>query len=140
MVDPGHPLYGLRLPLIGVTNKQYVGKACVVWLQPGIERIVPFAATSLAETPPERPVARLSLTAVRRLVRVLASLPELRPEDADATHRASPDAPALGHPAEPAADSAAWAAPAPGPGLGDVRGGGADARPAGLAPGPEGGD
>ena len=30
VVDPAHPLAGQTFPLIGVTNKQYIGSACVV--------------------------------------------------------------------------------------------------------------
>jgi hypothetical protein len=83
IVDPTHPLYGLRLPLLGVTTKQYVGKACVVWIQPGIERIIPFAATNLADSLPPPPSCLLSPQALQRLLRVVASIAELRPEDAD---------------------------------------------------------
>jgi hypothetical protein len=48
VVDPRHPLYGRTLPLIDITNKQYLGRSCVVWIQEGVERIVPLAATDRA--------------------------------------------------------------------------------------------
>jgi len=80
--DPAHPLYGQTLPLIGVTNKQYIGRACVVWIQPGIERLVPLWATSLADmTPPAFPW-RVSVAAVRVLLTVGAAIAELAAAEA----------------------------------------------------------
>src|SRR5215510_7337841 len=49
VTDPTHPLYGLTFPLIGVTTKPRLGRVCVVWLYPGVERVIPVAATSLVE-------------------------------------------------------------------------------------------
>lgn len=82
VIDPAHPLYGLTLPLIGVTNKQYIGRACVVWIQPGIERLIPWWATSLADvTPPAFP-CRVSVAALRALLTVGAAIAELAVADA----------------------------------------------------------
>src|SRR5262245_29879570 len=39
---PTHPLYGLTLPLMRITTKPRLGRVCVVWLYPGIERIAHF--------------------------------------------------------------------------------------------------
>src|SRR5690242_3497529 len=47
VTDPTHPLYGLTLPCLSVTVKQRLGRVCVVWLAPGIERLIPLASTSL---------------------------------------------------------------------------------------------
>jgi hypothetical protein len=74
VTDPTHPLYGLTLPCLGVTVKPRLGRVCVVWLHPGVERLIPVAATSLV---PERPAVsrcRLSLPAATRLLAVRASL------------------------------------------------------------------
>ncbi|HZO32293.1 MAG TPA: hypothetical protein VFH48_40580, partial [Chloroflexota bacterium] len=38
VIDPTHPLYGLKLPLLGITVQQRLGRVCRVWLHPGIER------------------------------------------------------------------------------------------------------
>jgi len=45
VTDPTHPLYGLTLPCLGVMTKQLLGRACVVWLAPGVTRLIPVAAT-----------------------------------------------------------------------------------------------
>ena len=73
VTDPTHPLYGLTLPCLGVTNKQRLGPACVIWLTPGVERLVPVAATSLS--PIVRPTSRCRLApaSVAAFLRVLAS-------------------------------------------------------------------
>jgi len=49
VTDPTHPLCGLTLPLVGITVMQRLGRVCIVELYPGIERAIPFAATSRAE-------------------------------------------------------------------------------------------
>ncbi|MGO8946899.1 MAG: hypothetical protein ACLQUY_04390 [Ktedonobacterales bacterium] len=82
IIDPAHPLCGQTLPLIGVTNKQYIGRACVVWIQPGIERLVPLWATSLAEvTAPAFP-CRVSVAALRALLTVGAAMAQLEVTEA----------------------------------------------------------
>lgn len=82
VVNPAHPLYGQTLPLIGVTNKQYIGRACVVWIQPGVERLIPLWATSLADvTLPAFP-CRVSVAALRALLTVGAAIAELEAADA----------------------------------------------------------
>src|SRR5207248_5111114 len=90
IVDPTHPLYGLTLPLLGVTTKQRTGQACVVWLAPSVERIVPYAATSLAGVVPPPSPCRLAILSVRRLIAVIASLPECDLEDAHGYGPAAP--------------------------------------------------
>jgi hypothetical protein len=96
VTDPTHPLYGLRLPCLGVTNKQVLGRACVVWLARGIERLIPVAATSLAGPSSPASPCRLSMPAVRTLLAVLASAgiaaaPPPGQEDADVTDRPTTD-------------------------------------------------
>src|SRR5215471_7395824 len=74
VTDPTHPLYGLTFPLIGVTTKQRLGRVCVVWLYPGVERVLPVAATSLAGSAPLPPSpCRLSVAGLEALLAVVAS-------------------------------------------------------------------
>ena len=99
--DPTHPLFGRRFPCLGVTSKQLLGRVCVVWLAPGVERLIPVAATSLAGVPPPPSACRLSVPAVVALLAVLTSAgtfvaPPSGQEDTDATPQtASPTAPAI---------------------------------------------
>jgi hypothetical protein len=83
VTDPTHPLYGLTFPLIGVTTKQRLGRVCVVWLYPGVERVLPVAATSLAGSPPLPPSpCRLSVAGLEALLAVVASQAAPRQEEA----------------------------------------------------------
>src|SRR5262245_51653403 len=86
---PTHPLYGLTFPLIGITTKQRLGRVCVVWLYPGVERVIPVAATSLADSAllPPSP-CRLSVAGLDALLAVVGSLADPSQEDAhgDTTH------------------------------------------------------
>src|SRR5215213_10400421 len=83
VTDPTHPFYSLTLPLLGITTKQRLGRVCVVWLYPGVERVIPIAATTLGDLP-VRPIAcRLSVASVQTLVAVVASLTTPCQEDAD---------------------------------------------------------
>lgn len=87
VVDLAHPLYGRTFPLVSVTNKRRVGPACVIWLETGVERIVPLAATNLAPRSPEPPpVCRLSASSARNLLAVLASISDVYPPDAEEAH------------------------------------------------------
>ena len=74
VTDPTHPLYGLTFPCLGVTTKQRLGHVCVVWLAPGIERLIPLAATSLGPVASPPPACRLCLAALQTLLAVLASV------------------------------------------------------------------
>jgi hypothetical protein len=92
IVDPTHPLYGKKLPLVGFNTKQHLGRVAVVWLHQGVERCVPLSATDLAEIPQAPPPpSRLSVDSLERLLAVVASLPQTNPlEDADDDARTSP--------------------------------------------------
>jgi hypothetical protein len=81
VTDPTHPLYGRTFPLVGVTTKQHLGRVCVVWLYPGVERVIPLAAASLAEPPPPPSPCKLSVAGLHTLLAVVASLVDLRQED-----------------------------------------------------------
>jgi hypothetical protein len=108
VTDPTHPLYGLTFPLIGVTTKQRLGRVCVVWLYPGVERVIPVAATSLAGATPLPPSpCRLSVAGLEALLAVMAAGADPRQEEmhGDPIHRRNA-------PATPTVT------PVPGPGVG----------------------
>jgi hypothetical protein len=67
VVDPRHPLFGMTLRLVGITRKQYQGTCCVVWLIPGVERLVPLAATDRSPESIALYALPLSLPSVRQL-------------------------------------------------------------------------
>jgi hypothetical protein len=93
IVDPTHPLYGLRLPLVGIAMAQrHLGRVCRVWVAPGVERMVPIAATDRGgvRVPPSR--ARLTPAAVAALVAVVASVGDALQEDAHGPGAARPSA------------------------------------------------
>ena len=80
--DPTHPLYGKTLPLVGITTNKGLGRAAIVWIDPGIERLVPLGATSLADAPATSPSpCRLSVASVELLLAVVASLPNAESEE-----------------------------------------------------------
>jgi hypothetical protein len=85
VIDPRHPLYGRTLPLLGITNKQYLGRCCVVWLLPGVERLVPLAATDLAADPICLYPLPLNLSAVEQL---LATFMRIKIQPAEETEDA----------------------------------------------------
>jgi len=76
VVDPTHPLYGLTLPLIGITQKRASVVMCAVWLQPGIERLIPIAATDRGAAQVGRTRCRVSIASSGALLAVVASLPK----------------------------------------------------------------
>src|SRR6266498_4685190 len=94
VVDPTHPLYGLKLPLLGITIKQGpLGRVCRVWLHPGVERAIPVAATDRGDVlrPPSR--SRLTAASITTLLALVASLPDDVEEDAHAPGPAAPASP-----------------------------------------------
>jgi hypothetical protein len=82
VTDPTHPLYGLSFPLIGITVKQRLGRVCLVWLHPGIERAIPVSATNLAGEDRVLSACRLSIAGLQGLLHVLSSLVCPSQEDA----------------------------------------------------------
>jgi hypothetical protein len=84
VIDPTHPLYGLKLPLLGITVQQRLGRVCRVWLHPGIERAIPIAATDRGNLIVGPSRCRLSPGVIATLVALVASLPSAAGEDADA--------------------------------------------------------
>ena len=45
IIDPRHPLYDRTFPLLDIANRAHIGRACVIQLRDGLERIVPLAVT-----------------------------------------------------------------------------------------------
>lgn len=82
VTDPTHPLYGLSFPLIGITVKQRLGRVCLVWPHPGIERAIPVSATNLASEDHVLSSCRLSIAGLQVLLQVLSSLVCPNQEDA----------------------------------------------------------
>lgn len=70
IVDPRHPLCGRTLPLAGITQKPYIGRCCVVWIRPTVERHVPVSATDLEFDPNDLSPIPLSVASVRQLLHV----------------------------------------------------------------------
>lgn len=91
VTDPTHPLFGRTFPLVGVTTKQRLGRVCVVWLYPGVERVIPVAATTLAEPSPPRSPCKLSVAGLHTLLAVVASLVDPLQEDAHGKAVRSPE-------------------------------------------------
>ena len=68
VTDPRHPLCGRRFRLSHITNKQYLGSCCVVWLHEGIERHIPLEATDRSAEPIAIFPLPLGLSSVRQLL------------------------------------------------------------------------
>jgi hypothetical protein len=124
VVDPRHPLCGRTLTLVALTHHATLGRCCVVWLRPQIERLVPARATNLEFDPNDISPSPLSLAAVEQLLRVVHDIEHASkgvhsdaspPHPSGATTRArQPDSPppALGVPVhEPATARAHGADP-----------------------------
>src|SRR5215469_12080122 len=90
ITDPTHPLYGLSFPLIGITVKQRLGRVCLVWLHPGIERAIPVSATNLAGEDRVLSSCRLCIAGLQTLLHVLSSLVCPCQEDAHEPIESSP--------------------------------------------------
>ncbi len=69
-----HPPYYLILPLAEVANKPHLGRACMIWLHPGVARLIALAATGLDSGRLRLGRCRLSVKGLRHLVTVVASL------------------------------------------------------------------
>ena len=93
VTDPTHPLYGLTFPLIGITTKPRLGRVWGVWLYPGVERIIPFAATSLSETPAIPSPCRLCPEGLQVLLAVVAAWDARPPQEADVDSACSRNTP-----------------------------------------------
>ena len=74
VTDPRHPLCGRTLPLVGITNKAYLGRCCVVWIHEDVERYVPVSATNLEFDPNHIHPTPLSVASVKALLQVFESI------------------------------------------------------------------
>ncbi len=74
VLDPRHPLCGQTLPLVAITHHTQLGRCCVVWLRPHVERLVPVQATTLEFDPNDMSPSPLSLAAVEQLLRVFQDI------------------------------------------------------------------
>jgi hypothetical protein len=74
VLDPRHPLCGRTLPLVALTHHSQLGRCCVVWLQPHVERFIPIQATNLEFDPNDMSLSPLSLAAVEQLLRVFQDI------------------------------------------------------------------
>ncbi len=74
VLDPRHPLCGQTLPLVAITHHTQLGRCCVVWLRPHVERLVPVQATNLEFDPTDMSPSPLSLAAVEQLLRVFQDI------------------------------------------------------------------
>jgi len=108
ITDPTHPLYGLIFPLAEVANKPHLGRACVVWLHPGVARLIPLAATDLGGGRLPLARCRLSVEGLRQLLTAVSSLEARAPED---VHVRRDFATPAGGPAQPAVAVALGATP-----------------------------
>ena len=85
ITDPRHPLFGRTLPLIHVTNRQDLGRCCVIRLQEGIERNVPLEATDHSAEPITIFPLPLDISSMRQLLvtseRILTQLTEEKMEE-----------------------------------------------------------
>src|SRR6185295_19252167 len=95
VTDPTHSFYGRTFPLVGVTTKRRLGRVCVVWLHPGVERVIPVAATTLAPPAPPPSPCKLSVAGLHTLLAVLGFRADLRQED---PYDTAMHVPALGQP------------------------------------------
>lgn len=93
MVDPRHPLYGRTLPLCGIIAKQYLGRCCVVWIQEGIERVVPLTATDRSDEPITIFPLPIDLSSVQQVLATFRRIESQPAEDAEdgSIHQTSKD-------------------------------------------------
>src|SRR4029450_1722940 len=74
VLDPRHPLCGRTLPLVAITHHAQLGRCCVVWLRPHVERFMPVQATNLEFDPRAISLSPLSLAAVEQLLGVFQDI------------------------------------------------------------------
>ena len=74
IIDPRHPLYDRTFPLLDIANRAHIGRACVIQLRDGLERIVPLAVTDRAPESVTIFPLSLNLSSVRQLVRTFGRI------------------------------------------------------------------
>ena len=68
VIDPTHPLYGRRFPLVSVSRPPNGPRQALVIYQKDIMARIPVSATNLSHTPPVLSKAKLSIDALCELV------------------------------------------------------------------------
>jgi hypothetical protein len=68
VVDPAHPLYGRRFPLISLSHSPRGSRQVLVAFQKDILVRIPVCATSLCAEPPPLSKTKLSFDAVSELL------------------------------------------------------------------------
>ena len=67
-------MYERTFPLVAITHHSQLGRCCVVWLQPHVERFIPVQAANWAFDPNAISPSPLSIVAVEHLLRVLQDI------------------------------------------------------------------
>ena len=70
VVDPTHPLFGSRIPLLSITTLRGLHRGCLVRLESGVERTLAIEATDLGALPRFPWNSSLSLQALSALLTV----------------------------------------------------------------------
>ncbi|WP_459903988.1 hypothetical protein, partial [Desulfosarcina cetonica] len=82
VIDPTHPLYGRRFPLISVTHHPPIGPChVIVAYQKDIHKHIPISATNLSVNPIPLCQTKISFEAVSELVGLIRQLGVLKMED-----------------------------------------------------------
>ncbi len=68
MIDPRYPFYQQTFRLLGITNKQHLGKCCVVLDAEDNERLLPLAVTDRSPELLNLALLPISLDALQKLV------------------------------------------------------------------------
>src|SRR5579864_4711144 len=87
IIDPRHPLYGQTLPLVGITNRSYLGHCCVIAMPGNVERNIPLTATDRSAEPLVLFPLPLDLLGLQRLLHTYARL--MRQSEQEVPHDAS---------------------------------------------------
>ncbi|MGB5985078.1 MAG: hypothetical protein WBG37_07215 [Desulfobacterales bacterium] len=74
MVDPAHPLYGQRFPLISVSHPPNSQRQALVIYQNDIMVRIPLCKTNLSHTPPVLSKVKLSIDALVELAEIAQQL------------------------------------------------------------------
>jgi hypothetical protein len=82
IVDPAHILFGQTFRLLGVVNRTYVGRCCVIERDSG-RQYVPLAATDRSPEPLAIFPLPLSISAIQQLLAVYARIEQQVAEDTD---------------------------------------------------------
>jgi hypothetical protein len=82
VVDPGHFLFGQTFRLLGIVNRTYLGRCCVIERDSG-EQYVSLAATDRSPEPLAVFPLPLSTSAIQQLLAVYARIEHQEAEDTD---------------------------------------------------------